>query len=201
MTAFGIDTSMSVVSFAVVEDDRVLACFNEDVGRNLTDKISQITKSLLEKSKKKISDIDRCGIVVGPGSFTGLRVGTAFAKGLFAGAKTKIAPVSSLECIARASGEKGNVCVLSDARNGEVFFAKFAISDEFVRLCDERRISREEALEKIDEGDKIIEEPFNLAQICGETLAKLALETQNLTAIEDVFPNYMQVSYAERCKK
>jgi len=201
--ALGIDTSMSVASFAVVSDGQILAQFNEDVGRNLADKISDIIKNLLEAARVKICEIERCGIVVGPGSFTGLRVGVAFAKGFFAGGDTKIASISSLECIARSSGETGNITVLSDARQGEVFFAKFKNDGKFVRLSDDERILREEALLKCKVGDKIIElsDELSLLQTCAETAAKIALCSSDLTTIDEVFPNYMQVSYAERCKK
>ncbi|MCL2845629.1 MAG: tRNA (adenosine(37)-N6)-threonylcarbamoyltransferase complex dimerization subunit type 1 TsaB [Chitinivibrionia bacterium] len=203
MITLGIDTSMSVVSFAVARDGCTLARFNEDVGKNLADKISNIIKELLISANVESSEIERCGIVVGPGSFTGLRVGIAFAKGLFAGADTKIASISSLECIARSSGETGNICVFSDARQGEVFFAKFRNDGEFVRLSDDERILREEALSRREVGDKTIElsDELSLSQTCGETAANIALSCQNLTTIDEVFPNYMQVSYAERCKK
>ena len=203
MIALGIDTSMPIVSFAVVKDGQLLSHFNEDVGRNLADKISEIIKDVMNRANVKLHEIERCGIVVGPGSFTGLRIGLAFAKGFFAGADTKIASVSSLECIARSSGKVGNISVFSDARQGEVFFAKFSNDGGFIRLSNDERILREEALLKCESDDKIIEisENLSLSQTCGETAAKIALQSFDLTTVDEVFPNYMQVSYAERCKK
>ena len=196
MITLGIDTSLDDVSFAILDGLTVLAEYNENIGRNLADKISGIFLELFNEAKVKADDFERCGIVVGPGSFTGLRIGIAFAKGLFADSNVKIAPVSSLECIARSCAKTGNVSVILDARQGEVFFAKFNNENGFVRLCEDKRISIEEALKN----ENIIEAP-NFAKNRGEIAAKIAMESKELLTIDDIFPNYMQVSYAERCKK
>ncbi|MCL1946040.1 MAG: tRNA (adenosine(37)-N6)-threonylcarbamoyltransferase complex dimerization subunit type 1 TsaB [Chitinivibrionia bacterium] len=195
MITLGIDTSLDDVSFAIMENSTVLAEFNENLGRNLADKISEIFLELFKKAKVKIEDISRCGIVVGPGSFTGLRIGIAFAKGLFANSNVKIISVSSLECIARSCAKIGNISVVLDARQGEVFFAKFNNENEFVRLCDDKRISFEEA----QKNENIIQAP-NFAKNRGEFAAKIAAESEIFLTIDDIFPNYMQVSYAERSK-
>lgn len=200
MITLGIDTSLNDVSFAIVENTSVFAEFNDNTGRNLVDKISGVFINLFEKANIRINDIERCGIVVGPGSFTGLRIGIAFAKGLFADSDVKFAPVSSLECIAGSSGKTGNISVISDARQDEVFFARFNNESEFVRICEDVRIPFEEALKRCAENDNIIysTEAANLAKNRGVIAAKIAVESKNLMTINDIFPNYMQVSYAER---
>ena len=196
MITLGIDTSLDDVSFAILDGLTVLAEYNENIGRNLADKISEIFLELFKEAKVKADDFERCGIVVGPGSFTGLRIGIAFAKGLFANSNAKITPISSLECIARSCAKIGNISVILDARQGEVFFAKFNNENGFVCLCEDKRIALEEALKN----ENIIEAP-NFAKNRGEIAAKVAAESEKLLTIDDIFPNYMQVSYAERCKK
>jgi len=213
---------MDAASFAIIENSSVLAEFNSILGRNLVDNISGIFAGLFEKAKLKASDIQRCAIVTGPGSFTGLRVGIAFAKGLFAFSNVKAASVSSLECIARSSKKNGNISVILDARQNEVFFAKFNAGNGFSRIFDEEKISFEAALEKCEKTDSVIysflgfgdsplkkipqffENSFEAEEVAknrGEAAAKIAAESENLMTIDDVFPNYMQVSYAERQKK
>ncbi|MDR0303804.1 MAG: tRNA (adenosine(37)-N6)-threonylcarbamoyltransferase complex dimerization subunit type 1 TsaB [Chitinispirillales bacterium] len=221
MIVLGIDTSMSEVSFALVENSEVLAEFCGDLGRNLVDKISGIFTDLLKKANIKASDIRRCGIVAGPGSFTGLRIGIAFAKGFFADSDVQVKSVSSLECIARSSGKIQKVSVFLDARRNEVFFARFNMQNGFMRIFDEKRISFESAIEMCEKTDDVIysfsgfsdsalkkipqffENSFEVEKLAknrGEVAAKIAAESENLMTIDDVFPNYMQVSYAERQK-
>jgi len=207
MITLGIDTSLSNVSFAVVKDSQVLAEFNGDIGRNLADRIGEIITNLLKKAEVSVREIDRCGIVVGPGSFTGLRIGIAFAKGLFADSNAKIIAVSSLECALKSSDSSA---VFFDARQDEVFFKKNK---------NEERILFENAVKQIDKSNKIVysfsgnsSSPIkkllqNFECVEAETLknrgavaAKIAEKSEHLQTIDEIFPNYMQISYAERMR-
>jgi tRNA threonylcarbamoyladenosine biosynthesis protein TsaB len=203
MITLGIDTSMNDVSFAIVNNSQILAEFRGDLGRNLVDRISEIFVDLFQKASIKVSDIERCAIVVGPGSFTGLRIGIAFTKGLFACSNVKIIAFSSLECIARSYERIGNICVILDARQGEVFFAGFNNEDGFKRIYDDERIPLETALEKCTKDSNVIYsvDVEKIAGNRGAVIAKIAAESQNLMTIDEVFPNYMQLSYAERQKR
>jgi len=219
MITLGIDTSLSNVSFAILKNsqkDAPLAEFNGDAGRGLADKIGEITKKLLDTAGICAGKIERCGIVAGPGSFTGLRIGIAFAKGLFADSEAKICAVSSLECAAKSSGKLGEVAVFFDARQDEVFFAKFRNNE---RISPDERLNFEKALEKCGENDTIIYslsgnsnspikkilrdfECLEAEALVGRgaVAAKIAENCENLQTIDEIFPNYMQISYAERCK-
>lgn len=207
MITLGIDTSLSSVSFAIVKDSQVLTEFNGDVGRNLTDKIGEIITDLLKKAEVSVREIDRCGIVVGPGSFTGLRIGIAFAKGFFADSSTKICAVSSLECAKKSSNSS---VAIFDARQNEVFFVKNRRED---------RMPFEKAAEQLEKTDRIVysfsgnsNSPLKKllhdfecieAEILmnrGAVAAKNAEKSMSLQTIDEIFPNYMQVSYAERVR-
>jgi len=215
MISFGIDTSLSSVSFAIRQNGAVLAEFESDAGRGLADKIGEIMKNLLNTAKISAGDIQRCGLITGPGSFTGLRIGIAFAKGFFADSSAEITEISSLECAAKTYG-KGNVSVLFDARQDEVFFARF---EENGRISEDERISFEKALEKCAENDTIIYsfsgnsnspikqilskfECFEAETLAGRgiTAAEISEKSGVLRTIDEVFPNYMQVSYAEKMR-
>ena len=216
MITLGIDTSLSRISLAMSKNTAILAEFNEDVGRGLADKIGEITKNLLQTAGVSAGEIERCGIVVGPGSFTGLRIGIAFAKGFFANSEAKICAVSSLECAAKSSGKSGETAVFFDARQDEVFFAKFKNNE---RISEDERLTFEKALEKCGKNDTIIYslsgnsnspikkilqdfECFEAETLAGRgaVAADIAQKCENLLSIDEIFPNYMQVSYAERMR-
>jgi len=81
---------------------------------------------VLELSGWKLDDIELFGVVIGPGSFTGLRVGVATIKGLSWSKKTPVVPINSLEALARgAVNTEKLICPMIDARRGRVYGAIF----------------------------------------------------------------------------
>lgn len=83
-------------------------------------------EGLLDDAGLAIADIDRVALVAGPGSFTGLRIGMAFAKGLHAGMGVEIATMGSLELMALPHlGRWNTVCPMLDARKREVYAAVY----------------------------------------------------------------------------
>jgi len=89
--------------------------------------------TLLSAARLGIGDIDRVAIVIGPGSFTGLRVGMAFVKGLYAARPFDVVAMTSLELLARQAAQEGlAVSPMIDARKGEIYAALYETS----RPCD-----------------------------------------------------------------
>lgn len=105
-----------------------------------------------------IADLDRIGVVVGPGSFTGVRIGVSSVKGLAHAHHTPCVPVDALEAMAAGAGEfRGVICPIQDARAGQVYGAAFAAGDERPqRLMDDTPIK----LEDYAEGLKAIGDRF-----------------------------------------
>jgi tRNA threonylcarbamoyladenosine biosynthesis protein TsaB len=89
-------------------------------------------------------DIDGFVVAVGPGSFTGLRVGLAAVKGLAEALKKPIASVSRLETVACASGEQGSVIAALDAGRRQAFVGEYEFSGESVACTKEDLLSWEE---------------------------------------------------------
>ena len=88
--------------------------------------LDQAVSALLEKSGTAPSDIDRVAVVIGPGSFTGLRIGLAFAKGLYAARRREIVTVGTLELLSLpVLMTEARVCAMVDARKSEVYAAVF----------------------------------------------------------------------------
>jgi len=113
----GIESSSTTASIAVIEDDKLLVEYT----MNNTMKHSKTLLPMLEDALKRleldISAIDLVAVSEGPGSFTGLRIGSATAKGIAQGLNLKVASIPTLEVLA------GQICV-PDARVGVVLFAR-----------------------------------------------------------------------------
>jgi tRNA threonylcarbamoyladenosine biosynthesis protein TsaB len=135
----GIDTSSVELGIGLVCDGKPVMVVSRYLRNSHAEHITQSIDFLLETNKIKASEIDSAAIAVGPGSFTGLRIGIAFLKGFFFGREAKVLPVSSLESMAGSWHVSGrNVVAVSDARNNEVFWARFTVDNgSITRLSDD----------------------------------------------------------------
>ena len=125
----------------------------------------------------KVSDIDLFAVSEGPGSFTGVRIGVSFVKGLAFGGKTCVG-VSTLEALAyNMLGFKGIISPVMDARRGQFYNALFESDGKtLIRLSEDRAISAEE-LEK--DLEKYADKPIYL---CGDgyEIARKMLKNENI---------------------
>jgi tRNA threonylcarbamoyladenosine biosynthesis protein TsaB len=137
MKVLGIETSGSIGGFAVVDGGSVLGEITCDItGRHL-EKGLEIMEDVLERACVGADDLGGIAVSVGPGSFTGLRVGLAIAKGICFGKRIRLAGVATLDCIAWGlSCWDGVIVPLRDARRGEVYFSVYRS-----KACDITRIS------------------------------------------------------------
>jgi tRNA threonylcarbamoyladenosine biosynthesis protein TsaB len=126
MVTLAIDTSHAVGSTALARDGGVLGEKRFDQPSSHLVELSRSVEALLADHALTPRDIDRVAVVLGPGSFTGVRIGLAFAKGL-AAAGTEVVGMSSLELLARPFFDEGRVrvCAMIDAKREEVFAAVF----------------------------------------------------------------------------
>ncbi|GAB4304577.1 MAG: hypothetical protein Kow0090_20200 [Myxococcota bacterium] len=123
---FAIETAVlsSSLAIAVSEDEVAEISFPCDIMP--ASGILPFFSELLEKSSLTPNDIETVVVDVGPGSFTGIRVGLAFAKGFCYGRGLGILPLVSLEAVAYRQGRGGEiVCVALDARQEELYFAAY----------------------------------------------------------------------------
>jgi len=121
-----LDTSSAAGSAAVVRDGVVLAERAGDPSRTHGERLPRELMAVLAEAGAELSDVDRFAVSVGPGSFTGLRVGIATIQGLAMARRTLVTPVSSFEALAwfsRATAD--GVATWVDAHRGEVFAALF----------------------------------------------------------------------------
>ena len=120
MRVLGLDTATLVCGIAIVDDDRVLVETTHDAGRRTADLLVTIDAACKQAGVTPQA-LDAIAIGAGPGSFTGLRIGMATAKGIAFAAGKPLWAVSSLAAVARDAGASGVVAAVLDARRGEVF--------------------------------------------------------------------------------
>jgi tRNA threonylcarbamoyladenosine biosynthesis protein TsaB len=114
-------------------------------------------RALLDEVGLKMSDVDLFGVCVGPGNFTGLRVGISALKGFAAATGKPISGVTSLEAAASAAKGVTAVCAMVNAYKGEVYSQLFELDDEGVpvALSEPRVSTATEALERIAHIDDV----------------------------------------------
>jgi len=148
-----LDTSTNVFSLALATDKTVIAEFSGDAGPAASAKIPGHMQTLLNEAHCAIDGIDAFAVTIGPGGFTGVRVGIALVKGLAFATGKPVIPLSSLELLAlNARGSAIPVCTLFDARRGEVYSALYRFDDGMEQIRPEMANNPAELFEQL-EGD------------------------------------------------
>lgn len=143
LTILAIESSAKASSVALMIGDKLIANYFENSGLTHSVTLLPMCENLLKNTGYKIDDIDIISFSKGPGSFTGLRIGAAVAKGLSFKKNTPCIGVSSLEAIAQNLILTNKIiCVVMDARAEQVYNAIFRVkSGKLDRLCEDRAIS------------------------------------------------------------
>ncbi len=129
----GIETATNVVSVAIGGSAGVLGGSWVGAGRGHAERLAPAISNLLDETGVELAEVGVIAVDVGPGLFTGIRVGVATAKSLGQGLGVQVIAVSSLELLAWMAidaGWRGSVCSVVDARRGEVFVGSFDQSRE-----------------------------------------------------------------------
>ncbi len=125
MRVLVIDTALDVCTAAVFEDGLALGLRSETMARGHSERLGGFVRDAVAEAGG-FDAVDRIGVTVGPGSFTGLRVGLAFAQGLGAALDRPVVGVSTLSALARsADGGQGRTAAVIDARRGQVYVQTF----------------------------------------------------------------------------
>lgn len=134
MLVLAIDTATKIGSVALYDDKiGVIGEINLYVKVNHSNVIMDAVDSLFKLSGLNIKDVDRIAVTIGPGSFTGIRIGTAIAKGLAYSLKKPIVGVNELDVLAHMGENREDIIVpLIDARKERVYFSKYRYVDSIL---------------------------------------------------------------------
>ena len=227
MLILAFETSAKAASVALHDGTKLLAENYQNTGLTHSQTLMVMAEDMLKQCGLTAGDVTAVAVAAGPGSFTGVRIGVAAAKGFAWGASLPCYGVSTLEAMAKNLGAcEGHVCACMDARRNQVYNAVFlAENGVLTPLCPDRAIALSELkaeLEHIDGPIYLVGDGAGLtyrtlaAHISGLILppehhlhqraagvALAALEKINAGEMGDAAslePNYLRLSQAEREK-
>lgn len=153
MYILGIETSTKTGSVAVISEDAVIAQYSLNIEVTHSERLMSTVDRVLTDTGMTLSQIDGYAVAIGPGSFTGLRIGLATVQGLALATNKPIAAVPTLKALAWSLPYSAYpVCPLLDARKKEVYAALYACDATGLRqVLPERVISLTRLAEEIQE--------------------------------------------------
>ncbi len=222
MKILGIDTSTMMGSVGLIDDDMPLGQFSLNIETTHSERLMEAVVTLIEGVRVNSDAIDGYAISIGPGSFTGLRIGLGAVKGLSMATGKSVVPVSTLEALAvNIPFCRYLICPILDARKKEVYTALFKYSDDgsIIRLTDDMVASPEILIDRIKEpvvftGDGVyvyrdmimrnLSEyahfaPVNTILPSGLSVARTGLQNlqKGMVGSDDLVPVYIRKSEAE----
>lgn len=227
MKILALETSAKAVSAALTEDGKVLASGYQDTGLTHSRTLMPIVEHLFQNTGTTLADCDAVAVAAGPGSFTGIRIGVAAAKGLAFGADKPAVGVSTLAAMARnVSFSDGLIVCAMDARRQQIYNALFeAGNGELTRLTEDRAIALAELAEElrgdprpitvVGDGARLAYDYLNTNDIpCRlapphlvmQNAASVALEAEalaregKLVSAQELEPVYLRPAQAERLR-
>lgn len=172
MKILGIDSSARSASVAITDGEKLLGSFYTNTGLTHSQTLMPMIESLLKNANVRLDEIDLIAVNKGPGSFTGIRIGVAAAKGMADVLKTPVYGASTLASMAYNLIDTGCVaCCAMDARCGQVYYALFDITDgKITRLTPDEADSIENVEKKLEEYKKVKIIVGDGAEICYNNL-------------------------------
>lgn len=217
-----LESSAKSASCALSEGGKIIAHYYQNNGLTHSTVLMPMVQAMLEGCGISAAEIDLFAVAQGPGSFTGIRIGVAAAKGLMWAANKEGVGVSTLEAMAWNCRcmEGCVICAAMDARRSQIYNALFEIKNsEPVRLCEDRAISLKELIEDIKKYKNNIFVVGDGAELCYNALSEaniactiapghmryqnavgvaLAAEGAQRKSASELNPVYLRLSQAER---
>lgn len=225
MLLLAFETSAKAASVALFDGEKLLGESYQNTGLTHSQTLLVMAQDLLNQCSKTPNDVQAVAVANGPGSFTGVRIGVAAAKGFAWGSEIPCYGVSTLEAMALGLGAyEGIVCPVMDARRSQVYNALFDASQaNLTRIAPDRAISLEDLGAELKNAEKPIFLVGDGSILCyhtlKDTLPNLVMPAENrmhqravgvgLAALQAIAageagdgnalaPNYLRLSQAER---
>lgn len=225
MKVLAIDTSTVMASCALLDEENLLGEFSLNQNMGHSENLVPMVKTLLDNLNLKVSDIDLYGVALGPGSFTGLRIGIATVKAFAHVYNKPIVGVSTLEGLAFNVRASGVIVPIIDARKNRVYTGIYKWEDGYLNNVEEPTVMEiDELLEHLKEnynniivngngiyihrekikdklGDRVEFAPFIQNTCRAASIGELALLKREEGKLESYFslvPEYIRQSQAQR---
>ena len=152
MKILALESSATACSVALCEDEALIAQSFQNNGLTHSRTLMPMAVSLLDNCGTALDAVELIAVAAGPGSFTGLRIGVAAAKGLAWAAELPCAGCSTLEAMAWSlAGFQGEVCAAMDARRHQVYNARFQVNGTAPhRLTPDRAIALADLVKELE---------------------------------------------------
>ena len=227
MLLLAFETSAKAASVALFEGDKLLGEQYQNTGLTHSQTLMVMAQELIRQCGKVPSDVEAVAVANGPGSFTGVRIGAAAAKGFAWGAEIPLYGVSTLEAMALGLGAwEGYICPVMDARRNQVYNALFYVNQgKVTRITEDRAIALSDLAKEIKNYEKPVFLVGDGSNLCYNTLLESVLNLVlppehrlhqravgvGLAAFKQIsagesgdgktlVPNYLRLSQAEREK-
>ena len=226
MKILGLDSSGIVASVAIVEDDVLIAEYTVNYKKTHSQTLLPMLDEIAKMTELDLNSIDAIAVAAGPGSFTGLRIGSATAKGLGLALKKPLIAIPTVEGLAYNLYDiSGLICPIMDARRKQVYTGIYRFTDHQLKVVeDQMAVPMETVIEKLNQygeavtflGDGVpvfhelsaekmtVPQSFAPAHVNKQRAAAVAAlgeiyyrQGKTETAMEHV-PDYLRVSQAER---
>ncbi|MDO5541602.1 MAG: tRNA (adenosine(37)-N6)-threonylcarbamoyltransferase complex dimerization subunit type 1 TsaB [Eubacteriales bacterium] len=226
MKILGIDSSGLVASVAVTEDDNLLAEYTVNYKKTHSQTLLPMLDEIVKMTELQLDTIDAIAVAAGPGSFTGLRIGSATAKGLGLALKKPLIPVPTVDALAyNLWGTENVVCPLMDARRNQVYTGIYEFENGGLKVIEKQMaVGIDEIAQKLNDlGRKVVflgdgvpvykqflkeamDVPFDFApahmnrQRAGAvaSLGHFYALAGNIQSAKEHQPDYLRLSQAER---
>ncbi len=200
MMLLALDTTAAIATAALFRDETLVAEREADAGKKHAETVLPLIDTLLEENGVTIAQIDRFAVDIGPGSFTGVRIGVSLVNALTFALGKPVVPIDSLFTLALSAGETEKpVCAMIDARNGNAYAALYHSGRTIIEPC---AVEIESFCAKLPEDTILIgdvrTEHKTAPRAAFVGLAAMRQEAQTGTEAE---PLYLRPSQAERTKK
>ena len=138
MKILGLDSSGIVASVAIVEDENLIAEYTVNYKKTHSQTLLPMLDELVKMTELDLDTIDAIAVAAGPGSFTGLRIGSATAKGLGLALKKPLVEIPTVDALAyNLYDSRALICPIMDARRSQVYTGIYEFDEQFKVVRDQ----------------------------------------------------------------
>lgn len=158
MKILALDSSGIVASVAVVEDDTLLAEYTVNYKKTHSQTLLPMLDEIVKMTELELESVDAIAVAAGPGSFTGLRIGSATAKGLGLALKKPLVAVPTVDALAyNLYDAQGLICPIMDARRKQVYTGIYRFEEhQLMTLKEQWAAPIEELLEELNQRGEMV---------------------------------------------